>query len=195
MFTGIITNTGKVSRKTDEALSIAAGKSFLKCFRAGESVSVDGVCLTVAEKSAQGFTAAVMPETFLRTNLGRLKKNSTVNLELPATPSSFLSGHIVQGHIDGVAKLLRVTQKGNSRILAFSAPLSLTTYIVEKGSVAVDGISFTVISAKKSGFVIGVIPHTWDTTTLHALKIGDFVNIEIDILAKYAGKFSKKLRT
>lgn len=190
MFTGIITNTGKVSRKTDEALSIAAGKSFLKRFRAGESVSVDGVCLTVAEKSAQGFTAAVMPETFLRTNLGRLKKNSTVNLELPATPSSFLSGHIVQGHIDGVAKLLRITQKRNSRILAFSTPLSLTAYIVEKGSVAVDGISFTVIGAKKNGFTIGVIPHTWSMTTLHTLKIGDFVNIEVDILAKYAEKFS-----
>lgn len=190
MFTGIITNTGKVSRKTDEALSITAGKSFLKRFRAGESISVDGVCLTVARKSARGFTAGVMPETFLRTNLGHLKKNSAVNLELPATPSSFLSGHIVQGHIDGVAKLLRVTQKGNSCILAFSAPPSLTKYIAEKGSVAVNGISFTIIRAKKNGFTIGVIPHTWDMTTLHALKPGDFVNIEVDILAKYAEKFS-----
>lgn len=195
MFTGIIADTGKVARKTDAALSISAKKSFLNRLKVGVSVSVDGVCLTVASRGAGRFNTAVMPETFLKTNFGRLKKGSAVNLELPATPSSFLSGHIVQGHSDGTAKLLRIVKDGNSHTLTLSAPASLLKYVVEKGSVTLNGISLTVIGKSKKNFTVGIVPHTWDATTMRNIAPGDFLNLEVDVLAKYAETFSKKRRT
>jgi len=192
MFTGIITNVGTVARKTDAALWIAAKKDILKRLSRGDSVSVNGACLTVASKGAGKFSTDVMPETFLRTNFGRLEKGSKVNLELPATPSSFLSGHIVQGHSDGTAKLLRIVKAGNSRVLTLSAPSSLLKYAVNKGSVTLNGISLTVIGKSKKNFTVGIIPHTWTATTMKNLMPGDLLNLEVDILAKYAEAFSKK---
>lgn len=124
--------------------------------------------------------------------LGYLKINDPVNLELPATPSTFLSGHIVQGHVDGISKLLDIEPSGNSRILKLSIVSSIAKYLVKKGSVAVNGISLTVMETGKKKFTVGIIPYTWDNTMLHTVKIGDLVNIEVDILAKYVSRLLKK---
>lgn len=114
-----------------------------------------------------------------------------VNLELPATPTTLLSGHIIQGHIDGVAKLVNITKQENSYILKFSLPTNLAKYLAKKGSIAVNGISLTVIEAGKEFFTVGIVPYTWDNTTLKNIETGDSVNIEVDILAKYIEKLLK----
>lgn len=185
MFTGIISHVGKVARNSDANLAITAKADFLKVLKTGASIAVQGACLTVARKRRNVFEADVMPETRARTNLRHLKRGDPVNLELPATPDSFLSGHLVQGHIDGVAKLMRIARKGNSRILEFSVPPPLAKYIVGKGSVAVNGISLTVAEAGKNRFTVGIIPRTWEGTTLRSMRAGDAANIEVDIIAKY----------
>ncbi len=184
MFTGIITNLGEVSKKTDAKLFIKTDKELISKLFSGVSIAVNGICLTVVDKSNDWFSIDFMPETEMKTSIKNLHTGDLVNIELPATPGSFLSGHIIQGHIDGVSNLLDITKKGNSYVLKFSIPPSLLKFIVEKGSVAIDGISLTVI--------VGIIPHTWDKTALHTLRIGDFVNIEVDILAKYLEKLLKK---
>lgn len=121
-----------------------------------------------------------------------LRPKDLVNLELPATPRSFLAGHVVQGHIDGTGKLAGLKKKGNSRILEISVDRKIAKYIVSKGSIAVNGISLTVIEAKKKSFVVGIVPYTWENTMLQTVKIGEKINIEVDILAKYVEKISKK---
>ena len=185
MFTGIIENLGIVLEKTGSILRVQSDKRFLAQLQKGLSVAINGICLTVADKTSQSFTADFMPETAKRTNIKYLKINDLVNLELPVTPSTFLSGHIVQGHVDDLAKLIKITKNNNSHILKFSFPNSLSKYIIEKGSIAVNGISLTVIETKDDFFTVGIIPHTWENTMLHRLKIKDFVNIEVDVLAKY----------
>mgnify|MGYP001570766181 CR=1 FL=1 len=192
MFTGIITHLGKISKKTDQLLVIQTGRSFLSKVKKGTSVSVNGICLTAVEANNDYFSVDCMPETESRTNIKNLQVSDLVNLELPATPSSFLSGHIVQGHIDGVAKLKNITKQKNSYILKFSIPTNMTKYIAEKGSIAINGISLTVIDAKKDYFTIGIIPFTWDNTMLSIIRPGDFVNIEVDILAKYLERLARK---
>lgn len=152
---------------------------------------MSGVCLTVLNKSINSFSVEIMPETLNKTALGHLQPLKLVNLELPVTAQSFLSGHLVQGHVDGVAKLTGLTKQGNSRLLKFSVSNSILQYLTKKGSVAINGISLTVIETNKNGFTVGIIPYTWDTTMLRTIKVGDFVNIEVDILAKYVKKFLK----
>lgn len=192
MFTGIITNLGRVVNKTKTSLIIKTDKDFLTRLEKGTSVAIDGICLTVVTYNKNSFEVNVMPETINRTNIQYLQSGNLVNLELPATANSFLSGHFVAGHIDGTAKLRKITQEGNSRILKLSIPTLLSKYIVEKGSIAVNGISLTVIEAAKNYFTVGIIPHTWAKTVLHTMKIGDFANVEVDILAKYIEKLLKK---
>ena len=186
VFTGIITNLGKLKKKAGATFTFAADQSFCRKIRNGTSISVNGVCLTILKKpSKNSFSVEVMPETLNKTMLGNLKIDNLVNLELPLAPADFISGHIVQGHVDAVAKLTSITKRGISRILKFSIPRKLSKYLVTKGSVAVNGISLTIIEAGKDYFTVGIIPYTWTNTMLHIVKKNDFVNIEVDILAKY----------
>ncbi|MDD5068089.1 MAG: riboflavin synthase [Candidatus Pacebacteria bacterium] len=191
MFTGIITHLGKFERNEKEKFFFSASASFLDMLHSSDSVAVNGTCLTVVKKTKGEFLVNLMPETVKRTMLGTLLPKTVVNLELPATPRSFLAGHIVQGHIDGIGTLSKMEKKGSSRVLEIVVERKLMRYIVDQGSVAVNGISLTVIEAKQKSFTFGIIPYTWEHTMLKGIKLGDKVNIEVDILAKYAEKISK----
>ncbi len=194
MFTGIITNLGRLTKKEGSSFTFNTDYSICKKLKVGTSIAVNGVCLTVLKTLNKNFfSTEVMPETKNKTMLGSLKTNDLVNLELPLTPTDFISGHIVQGHIDGVSKLLELKASGSSRILKFSAPPSIAQYITQKGSIAVNGISLTIIEAGKNFFTVGILPYTWMKTMLHTIKKGDLVNIEVDILAKYVEERIKKL--
>ena len=192
MFTGIINNLGAVVNKTKTSLIIKTDKDFLTGLEKGASVAIDGICLTVVTYNKNSFKVNVMPETINRTNIQYLQSGNLVNLELPTTANSFLSGHIVQGHIDGTGRLQNITKKNNSHLLKFSVPNSLSRYIVEKGSITVNGISLTVIEVAKNYFTVGIIPHTWAKTKFLTIKVGDFINVEVDILAKYVEKLLKE---
>lgn len=192
MFTGIITHLGKLRKVKQSRYTISCDQSFLAKIKKSESVAINGTCLTVVNSHKESFSVDCIPETKLKTNIKYLKVGDLVNLELPATANSFLSGHIIQGHIDGAAKLEEITKIDNSYFLEFSFPPYLTKYIVEKGSIAVNGISLTVTHTLKNIFTVGIIPHTWQETNLHDLKLGHFVNIEVDILAKYLEKIIQK---
>ncbi len=192
MFTGIIKNLGKLSEITETKLTIETDADFVDELDRGASVAIDGICLTVVNQDKNLFTVEVMPETVNRTNLKSLQPGSLVNLEMPAMPESFLAGHIVQGHVDGVAQLQSIAEQGNSHVLKFSIPESISKYIVEKGSVAINGVSLTVIEAGNDYFTVGIIPHTWDTTMFHTFKAKDVVNIEVDVLAKYVEKLMNR---
>ncbi len=192
MFTGIISNLGKLNFKEGAKFTFSAPASFCKKLQKGTSISVNGTCLTILKKPTQtSFSVEIMPETIKKTTFASLSKNDLVNLELPLTPQDFLSGHIVQGHIDTISKILSIKKVGNSHILKFSIPKGFKKYIVEKGSIAVNGISLTIIKTTKNNFTVGIIPYTWENTMLHILKPADVVNIEIDILAKYVRKLLK----
>lgn len=191
MFTGIITHLGKVGNKSDNNLIIKTDKELINSLSKGTSIAIDGICLTVVDLIEDSFSVDYMLETEKKTNIKYLQTGSQVNLELPVTANSLLSGHIVQGHIDGVAKLETISHEGNSYILNFSIIKQLSQYIVEKGSIAVNGISLTIIGVGGSFFSVGIIPHTWKKTMLHNIKLGDYVNIEVDILAKYLEKLAK----
>lgn len=193
MFTGIITYLGKLDKREKSLYTFKSSDSLVKKIGPGDSVAVNGVCLTVAgQKSKDTFSVELMPETLRKTMFCKLKVNDLVNLELPVKPSSMLSGHIVQGHIDGVGIIKKITPDKNSRLLTIAIPSRLAKYMVEKGSITVNGISLTVISADKSHFTVGIIPYTWRNTMLKQAKIGDLVNIEVDILAKYLEKLLRK---
>ena len=191
MFTGIISHIGKVKSFQNNQLLVKADRSLIKQVKNGDSVAVNGVCLTVIDKRADLFQVEVMPETLKRTALGGLKSGDIVNLELAMKAADRFAGHIVQGHIDGVATVKSIKQKGNSRLFTFEVPKQLGRYIVEKGSIAVNGISLTVIDASNKTFTVGIIPYTWRHTMLSSAKVGDRVNIEVDILAKYLEKLEK----
>lgn len=191
MFTGIITHLGKISSKSENSLTIKTDKKLINSLSKGTSIAVNGICLTAVNLTDDSFSINYMPETEKKTNIKGLEKENLVNLELPATAESLLSGHIVQGHIDAVAKLEAITREGNSHILKFLLPKDLSKYIVKKGSIAVNGISLTVINVGDNFFTVGIIPYTWQKTMLHTIKLGDSFNIEVDILAKYLEKLMK----
>jgi riboflavin synthase len=191
MFTGIISHLGKVEKFENKTLTFNAGRTFCKEIKKGSSVAVNGVCLTVVARPKNTFSVEVMPETLRRTTLAELKKGDLVNLELPLSATGRFEGHIVQGHIDGKAAVVHIIKEGSSYIFTFKIVKSLVCYLVEKGSIAVNGISLTVIEAKNDFFTVGIIPYTWNNTTFKNLKVGDKVNIEIDILAKYLEKLMK----
>lgn len=191
MFTGIIEQKGTVKARDEKSLAISVGKEFARNLKIGASVAVNGTCLTVTKLEKSGaFFADVMPETWQRTMLGSLKIGDAVNLELPLQASSRLDGHFVQGHVDGVAQLKKIASSADSRVLTFQSEKSITSYLVEKGSIAINGISLTVIDVRTNTFTVGIIPHTWTHTMLSEIQIGDRVNIEVDILAKYVKKLS-----
>jgi riboflavin synthase len=151
----------------------------------GDSVAVDGVCLTVTALDSDSFTALVSAETLRKTTLGERKIGDRVNLEAPVTLATKLSGHLVQGHVDGTATVERVVPEGESQMWYFRLYPELVRYLVPKGSVAIDGISLTVVDVWKDGFSVAIIPKTLALTTLQFRKVGDRVNIETDIIGKY----------
>jgi riboflavin synthase len=191
MFTGIVEGLGKVSRLTmkgaDAVLEITGGME-LNDVSIGDSIAVSGACLTVTGKTANTFSADISAETLSRTTLKNLKSGDKVNLEKSLRAGSFVGGHFVLGHVDKACRILSKTQKSGSIIFAVEIDDSLSPYIVEKGSVAIDGISLTVNKLEKSRFYVNIIPHTAQNTTLLQKKEADFVNIETDILGKYVGK-------
>ncbi|CZT38970.1 riboflavin synthase, partial [Streptococcus agalactiae] len=189
MFTGIIEEMGQVSRIRNgiksQQLSIDAPK-LVPLLRKGDSVAVNGVCLTVLDKSETAFIADVMPESMMRTSLAALRLHSKVNLELALRSDSRLGGHFVLGHVDGVGKIEKIQKDDIAVRFSIDAPPSIMSYIIEKGSVALDGISLTVVSFTEHSFEVSVIPHTMAQTNLSLKKVGDLLNpncqIKLDIL-------------
>ena len=192
MFTGIVEEIGQikgVQRNVKSVrLTIAAGK-VLEDVKLGDSIAVNGVCLTVTEFSFASFVADVMPETMKRSNLGSLGPGARVNLERALRLSDRLGGHIVSGHIDGMGQIIGKKQDDNAIWISIEAPPAILRYIIEKGSVAIDGISLTVAYVDDHSFKVSIIPHTQDETTLVGLKVGTKVNLENDLTAKYIEKF------
>ena len=192
MFTGIIEDQGilkDIIKQAQSARLCIASKLPLHEFTLGDSIAVDGVCLTITSVTGQQFVADVSPETLSRTTLGSKRKNSTVNLERALRFSDRLGGHLVTGHIDGIAVIKSITQISNAIQIDFSAPVHILHGLVEKGSVAIDGISLTVNQCTDSAFNVMIIPFTASHTTLEHKKPGDKVNIENDIIGKYVVKF------
>ncbi len=189
MFTGIISHLGTIKEKTKDTLFIESPYDLYSNLTLGMSVAVNGICLTVTSLNPSStFTINFMPETAKKTHIKYLKKGDLVNLELPVTTETFFAGHIVQGHVDGVSKILSIENEGNSRIFTFNIDPKLSKFMIDKGSVTVNGISLTIIKAKGDRFTVGIIPHTWEHTMLHKSKVGDYINIEVDVLAKYLEK-------
>ncbi len=191
MFTGIIEEIGSVRHVISGSVSgeirIGASK-VLQGTKVGDSIAVNGVCLTVTRLLGDGFTADVMPETLRRTNLGRLGGGDLVNLERAMAADGRFGGHIVSGHIDGTGKITQMRPEGNAILVTITAPQEIMALIVEKGSVAIDGISLTVVSATDEGFQVSVIPHTGEETILLKKRVGDAVNLENDVIGKYVQK-------
>ncbi len=189
MFTGIIEELGRV-RSIDPhgdgaSITIEAG-TVLSDATIGASIAVNGCCLTVTEFSADHWVADAVPETLDRTNLGLLVSGDRVNLERPLAVGGRYGGHVVQGHVDGVGTVVNIVELGDgSRRFTFAVPPELARYVVEKGSIALDGISLTVASVDATRLDVAVIPHTWAVTTLGQRQVGDTVNVETDILGKY----------
>jgi riboflavin synthase len=195
MFTGIVEEIGVVksvrSLEKSAQLVIEASR-VLEDVQVGDSISTNGVCLTVTAFSAGQFIVDAMPETMRRTNLGLLKGGSRVNLERALRLGDRLGGHLVNGHIDGTGRIQQRRTEENAVWFTISAEPSVMRYIVEKGSVTLDGISLTVVQAGARTFDVSVIPHTRSATTIHEKQTGDILNIETDILAKYIEKLSGK---
>jgi riboflavin synthase len=197
MFTGIIEEIGTVqavkrgtrsSQLTVHALKVTAD------LRTGDSINTNGVCLTVTSFDKTSFTADVMPETMSRSNLGQLVAGSPVNLERAVQLSGRLGGHLVSGHIDGTGRIARRTRDENAEWFHITATQEILKYIAEKGSVAIDGISLTVARVDHDGFSVSIIPHTLMETTITNRKIGEQVNIECDMIAKYLERLIKQGR-
>jgi riboflavin synthase len=187
MFTGIIEELGVVER-TGPRLKILCS-TVLEDSREGSSIAVNGVCLTAVDVEAQSFSADLAPETLRRSNLGDLRAGSRVNLERPLSPSGRLSGHIVQGHVDGTGELLALDALGdNNWWMRVRIPAELDRYLVHKGSIAIDGISLTIAELQGEVLSVTVIPHTYLNTNLGSRKAGDRLNLECDMLAKHVEK-------
>jgi len=187
MFTGIIEETGKISAITNKSISVQA-KIVLADTRIGDSIAVNGVCLTVTGFYQNGFTADVSPETFKVTSFEKLSTGNIVNLERAVPVNGRMGGHIVTGHVDCIGKINSFSKSDDFYNLVIAIPNGEEKYIVKKGSVAVNGISLTVAEIQNNIFKIAVIPHTVENTSLKEIKAGDIVNIETDILAKYVEK-------
>lgn len=187
MFTGLIETTGTIRRidSSDQGSIIEIATSLAPTLKHGDSVAVNGVCLTATQLTQESFSADVMNESLDRTALGQLEAASKVNLELPLAIGDRLDGHIVQGHVDGVGTTLSTVDEGFSRVLRFATPGDLAKYVVEKGSITVDGVSLTVSNVGDDWLEVSLIPETLERTTLGGLQQGDKVNLEADILAKH----------
>lgn len=191
MFTGIVEERGTVASLVDlgEAMRVRIhAEKVLQDSDLGASISVNGICLTVAERGDEWFEADVMAETLRRTSLGELVNGSPVNLERAARVDSRLGGHIVQGHVDGTGTVAAIEPSEQWTLMTIDVAQSLTHYMVEKGSVTVDGVSLTIVSVTEDQFTISLIPTTLAETNLGVKQVGDRVNIEVDVLAKYVEK-------
>lgn len=191
MFTGIIEEVGRIKAVTQSAksirLTIACSKS-IEGIKLGDSIAVNGICLTAALLGPDWFAADVMPETLRRTGLHQLGQNDTVNLERALRFGDRLGGHLVSGHIDGTGKLSQRIREDNAIWLMIETPSELLRYIVPKGSVTLDGVSLTVAKVDESSLSVSLIPHTANLTILGSRKVGDLINIECDIIGKYVEK-------
>ena len=190
MFTGITEEIGRVSLAKPSSLVIAASR-VLEGMEAGDSMAVNGVCLTVTRCSSNSFSVDIMPETLGRTNLGLLRVGDEVNLERAVALGAKLGGHLVQGHVDDVVRVTSVTADGESKVMRFEAPLEVMRYIVAKGFVAVDGVSLTVVTRDASSFQVSIVDYTRKNTILGRKRVGDLVNLELDIIAKYVERVSQ----
>jgi riboflavin synthase len=195
MFTGLIEEVGVIQsfqlQGETATIEIQAQKVTAE-LREGDSIAVNGTCLTVTGSSPKSFLAELSQETLARTNLGRVQPGNRVNLERPLLPTSRLGGHFVQGHVDGIARVTSIHADGRFALYEFRFPSELRHYIVEKGSIAVDGISLTVAKLDKHSFQVAIIPHTLNNTNLPERQVGDSVNLECDILAKYVEALSNR---
>ena len=188
MFTGIIQDVGRVKslrRLGDSARLEALAPGLSAELRPGDSLAVNGACLTVTGRDGKAFQADLSRETLERSNLGNLSSGDSINLELPLLATARLGGHFVQGHVDAVARVVRIEKQQAFALFRFSLPSGMRAYVVEKGSIAVDGISLTVSGLGKDFFEVAIIPHTLEHTNLSRRRRGDEVNLECDILAKY----------
>ena len=192
MFTGIIEEKGEIKDVTQNSeqafeFEIEANK-IMEDMNLGDSISIDGVCLTVTEFNKNTFQVDVMPETVKATSIKNLKKDSEVNLERAMLATTRLGGHFVTGHVDGIGEIVEKTKSENAIYYTLKIPQALTKYLIDKGSVTVDGISLTVFGIKNEELVISLIPHTVSHTVLGSKVVGDIVNIECDLLAKHVEK-------
>jgi riboflavin synthase len=188
MFTGIVEELGVVEgleEQTDAIRLTVRGPHVVTDARLGDSISVNGCCLTVAERDGETFTADVMRETLDKTSLGALEPGSKVNLERAVTATTRLGGHIVQGHVDGTGEVLSRTPSEHWELVELSLPDALARYLVDKGSITVDGISLTVVEVRDGSFTVSLIPETLARTTLGFKQPGERVNLEVDVIAKY----------
>jgi riboflavin synthase len=187
MFTGLIADLGSVSalERDDQGATLTIASALGAQLSEGDSVAVNGVCLTATDVAAASFRAQAMPETLGRSSLGALQPGSPVNLELPLRPADRLGGHFVQGHVDGTGTVRALRDEGFSRVLEVEPDPGLTRYLVEKGSVALDGVSLTVSALGEGRFSVSLIPETLQRTNLGAIREGSVVNIEVDVLAKH----------
>ena len=190
VFTGIVEEVGKIISARPGSLAIAAG-DVLQGMERGASMAVNGVCLTVTNFDHNSFSVDVMPETLSRTNLGLLKAEDRVNLERPLPLGGRLGGHMVQGHVDATSRVTSVRREAEAMLVRFDAPPQLMPYIVEKGFIAIDGVSLTIVSKNTTSFQVSVVDYTSKNTTLGSRRAGDVVNLEVDIIAKYVEQFSQ----
>jgi len=194
VFTGIIEEVGKVSSTPAGNLVIAA-REVLSEIKYGGSIAVNGVCLTVTSFTADSFSVDVMPETLKRTNLGLLSAGDTVNLERPVALGGQMGGHLVQGHIDDTGRVASVIWEGGATLIKFEASPEVMRFVVEKGFIAVDGISLTIASREADSFQVSVVDYTRQHSTLGSKQVGDLVNLEVDIIAKYVEQLSQPRST
>ena len=187
MFTGLIEDLGSVSslELDDEGARVRIATRLAAELGEGDSIAVNGVCLTATEVRADGFTAEVMSETLRRSSLSALRSGAAVNLELPLRAGDRLGGHVVQGHVDGTGTVTAILADGIARVLEVEVEPRLTRYLVEKGSVALDGVSLTVSAIGEQGFAVSLIPETLQRTRLSDVEVGAEVNVEVDVLAKH----------
>ena len=197
MFTGIVTDVGKVKRieKRGDTHIVIATQYDVGAIDIGASIACSGVCLTVTDKgsgSDRWFAVSASGETLAKTTIGKWKEGQTVNLERPLKLGDELGGHIVAGHVDGVAEVTGIASEGESKRLLFAAPKDLLRFIAPKGSVALDGVSLTVNEVKRDGFGVNIIPHTLKVTTFGSAKKGSKLNLEVDLLARYVARLAKR---
>jgi riboflavin synthase len=190
MFTGLVADLGRVAgiQRSGDGARVRIETALAAELREGDSVAVNGVCLTAAEVEGGSFSAEAMNETLARTSLGALDAGTGVNLELPLRASDRLGGHMVQGHVDALGRVIDVGEDGFARRLVIEAPEEVLRYVVEKGSIAVDGVSLTVAEVDERSFTVSLIPQTLERTNLGRAEPGNAVNLEVDVLAKYVEK-------